>query len=113
VQLLLEAGANVDTAAANGWTPLYVAALSGHLKVVELLLRNHADPRERGFEGWTALGAAVRHGDKRGVQLLLQSWGQPQITSGDLVGIASLALLRHHMPAFAWLAKELRRLYPA
>ena len=36
--------ANVNTRDSKGFTPLMIAALHGYLKMVQLLLQNHADP---------------------------------------------------------------------
>jgi ankyrin repeat protein len=38
VKLLLEAGADVNKADKDGWTPLYIAAYYGRVEIVRLLL---------------------------------------------------------------------------
>lgn len=69
VDLLLEGGANVDRAEEDGLTALMAAAWTGHLPVVERLLRAGADPNRVG-DGTTALGNAARQGHEAIVALL-------------------------------------------
>jgi ankyrin repeat protein len=54
VQLLLDAGANVNDTAADGVSALVLATLRGHVDVATLLLENGADPNAAGA-GYTAL----------------------------------------------------------
>jgi uncharacterized protein len=44
---LIEAGANVNAAAAGGYTPLHIAASNGSRDMIVLLLENGADPAAR------------------------------------------------------------------
>jgi ankyrin repeat protein len=118
VQLLAAAGADVDAPDFNDWTPLYWAAARGHRGTVQLLLRLGANPQVRNAFDKTALHAAAKSSHVGIVQLLLEAWGQPQITADDLATAAQGAayptsICNLARPPFAWLAKELRRLYPA
>jgi len=47
-KLLLEKGADVDSKASDGQTPLSLAAANGHEDVVKLLLENRADVHAQG-----------------------------------------------------------------
>lgn len=69
--LLLERGADVNTADAAGWTPLHLAAASGDTDLVRLVLahRPFVDPENR--EGITPL-ALARAGGHQAVADLLQ-----------------------------------------
>jgi hypothetical protein len=88
------------------------AVRAGHDAVVQLLLRNGADPQLRiGFH-YTALYLAARNGHTSVVQLLLEAWGQPQITAADLVAAAKAAAAYSHQAEFAQLAGQLQKLYP-
>ena len=67
---LLARGAAVDTAADDGWTPLYVASAEGHLEVVRELLSRGAFPGLAAHNGATALSAATANGHPAIAQLL-------------------------------------------
>lgn len=75
-RLLVEAGADVDTAAASGTTPLVVAAHSGHGELAAYLLDAGADPDAAGA-GYSALHAAVLRGDRALVAALLDHGAEP------------------------------------
>lgn|GEM_PF-926252 len=62
VDLLLDHGADVNTAGRNGKTALHYAAAAGHAKVVRLLLDRGADPSLRDGDGHTALDLARDRG---------------------------------------------------
>jgi ankyrin repeat protein len=55
----------------NGYTPLAYAAMKGNPKMVEVLLRNGADPAQTTREGETPVELALRAG-KEGVADLLK-----------------------------------------
>jgi ankyrin repeat protein len=66
-QALLSAGASLTERNAGGWTPLMLAAASGQLPIVELLMKKGSDVDARALggeqtEGLTALMAAAMHG---------------------------------------------------
>lgn len=44
VRLLIEQGADVNPVTGAGYTPLHQAAQQGHVLVINLLLKNKADP---------------------------------------------------------------------
>jgi ankyrin repeat protein len=50
VKLLLSSGADVNTRRRDGLTALHSAAYRGHLRVMETLLANGADPTIRGYD---------------------------------------------------------------
>lgn len=44
VRLLIDHGAEINTVTSAGYTPLHQAAQQGHVLVINLLLKNKADP---------------------------------------------------------------------
>ncbi len=62
VKLLLDQGADISVADADGWTPLNAAASSGHLEVVKLLLDQGADISVATSAGSTPLDSAAYSG---------------------------------------------------
>lgn len=62
VQVLLDAGAAVDTTSPTGWTALMCAAARGHQPVVHALIRGGADATVRNAQGQTAMVIAQQRG---------------------------------------------------
>lgn len=79
VQLLLEAGAEVDAVGLDGFTPLYLAVGNNHPKAVKVLLKAGADiEAENVADGDTAvLALASAYGYERVVRLLLSYGADP------------------------------------
>ena len=85
-RLLLDAGADVNTAAADGNSALVVAAMSGHGRLSEFLLEKGADPDASGA-GYTALHAGISRSDPALVKALLAKGANPnaRLTKGTPV----------------------------
>lgn len=85
-KLLLDAGADVNQSAADGNSPLVVAAMSGHGRLAEFLLARGADPDAAGA-GYGALHAAVLRADPALAQTLLARGADPnaRLTRGTPV----------------------------
>ena len=71
VRLLLEAGADKDSATTNGATALYGAAHNGHSEVVQCLLEADAEKDAATINGTTALNVAAQNGHIEVVRLFL------------------------------------------
>lgn len=78
VQLLLDAGADIDGEAGNATTPLVVATHSGNTRVAVMLLEEGADPDAIGA-GYNSLHAAILRGDQKVVSALLQHGANPNV----------------------------------
>lgn len=77
-RLLLAAGAEVDTEAADGTSALVLAAHSGHGALATLLLEKGADPNHAGA-GYSALHAAVMTDDLALVKALVAAGANPNM----------------------------------
>lgn len=73
VAKLLQAQSRVDCKDNRNTTPLMYAAAAGHASVVQILLREGADPNHSCLRGTTALHQAIIHGHKEVVQHLLNA----------------------------------------
>jgi hypothetical protein len=113
VQKLLAGGAKVDAAGLNGVTALGIAAFTGRCKVAKMLLSAGANPKLRTNSHTMIYAAAFGKVDRDVVQLLLEAWGdKPPISAADLIAALKMAASYKHNALFAWLMKELRRMYP-
>jgi ankyrin repeat protein len=91
VQLLYERGANVDVRGDDKRAPLYGASWSGHLKIVQWLLRRGADSNALNYtDGWTALHEAAMYGFDEIAQTLLKYKADPNMQ--DIAGRIPLHL---------------------
>ncbi|MEZ0230373.1 MAG: ankyrin repeat domain-containing protein [Planctomycetota bacterium] len=82
---LLDVGGRPDARnAETRFTPLMLAAASGHRDMVALLLERGADPNSKSAIGLTALIRACEFGDIAAVKLLLAAGADPSVrTQGD------------------------------
>ncbi|XP_044764260.1 ankyrin repeat domain-containing protein 50-like isoform X2 [Coccinella septempunctata] len=83
VKVLLEAGAGVDEADIDGWTPLRAAAWGGHTEVVELLVKHGCTLDSVDAENRTALRAAAWSGHEEIVKILLQHGAEVNLTDHE------------------------------
>ena len=77
-KVLLDSGADVNDAAANGASALVIAVHSGHSTLAAFLLERGADPNAAGA-GYTALHAAILRGDQATVDTLLARGADPNL----------------------------------
>ena len=76
VQVLLDAGADIDTQNNDGWSPLHSACESGELDVVKMLVRAGAGVCATRDQGWTCLHVMAEFGHTEIVRDLL---GLPEV----------------------------------
>jgi len=69
-QELIKKGADVNK---PGWTPLHYAATNGHLKMMDLLLEEHAFIDAQSPNGTTPLMMAASYGAPEAVKLLIEA----------------------------------------
>lgn len=73
---LIARGADVNK---PGWAPLHYAATGGHLKIMELLLEEHAFIDAQSPNGTTPLMMAAHYGSTAAVKLLLEAGADTQM----------------------------------
>jgi ankyrin repeat protein len=83
VKLLLNAKADVNAQAGNGWTPLKCACHAGNEDLVKLFLKAGADVNIADENNYTPLMNAVSKGHEDIVKLLLKSDADTNVQSGD------------------------------
>jgi len=76
VRKLIARGADVNK---PGWAPLHYAATHGHLKIMELLLEEHAFIDAQSPNGTTPLMMAAHYGTPAAVKLLLEAGADTQM----------------------------------
>ena len=86
IRTLLELGAESDPATGNGVTPLMLAAMSGEVECIHLLLLAGADPRRTDHQGRTAVDCAREH---------LQMWQQIVAEGPDKSSVEMDLKIRH------------------
>ena len=67
----LATGANVNSKAARGWTPLHLAVESDDIEIVKLLIANGSNVNAKHNGGGTALHWAARKGHREIAELLI------------------------------------------
>jgi ankyrin repeat protein len=75
VQILLDAGADVDARQHGGWTPLMAASERGDLEIVRALLAAGADPSLRSEDGRSSFDFAEAEGNAEVVSALKEAGG--------------------------------------
>ena len=73
VRALIEAGADINKADDDGWTPLYVASENGHTAVVRALIKTGANVNKAVNDGSTPLYIAAEQGHEAVVRSLIEA----------------------------------------
>jgi ankyrin repeat protein len=100
-EYLVKAGAPVNSQSRNELqaAPLQSAAAAGHVKIVDMLLKNRADPNVREGGGYTPLHAAAQNGDMAMIRTLLYGGADLDVRSEDGKTPLDLALEGGHIEA--------------
>ena len=100
-EYLVKAGAPVNSQARNELkaAPIQSAAAAGHVKIVNMLLKNRADPNVREQGGYTPLHAAAQNGDTAMIRTLLYGGADLDVRSEDGKTPLDLALEGGHIDA--------------
>ena len=93
----LEKGAEVDEEDEHtGYTALMEASESGHVELVQLLVRANANTNAVDLRGWSALMKASKHGHTKVVRRLLLAGADPAVAADDGRTAADWATLSGH-----------------
>jgi ankyrin repeat protein len=97
-EYLIKAGAPINSPSRNGLkaTPLQSAVAAGHVRIVEMLLKNRADPNAQEQGGYTPLHAAAQNGDQAMIRTLLYGGADITLRSSDGKTPLDLALQAGH-----------------
>ncbi|HEY3473066.1 MAG TPA: ankyrin repeat domain-containing protein [Anaerolineales bacterium] len=100
-EYLVKAGAPINSPSRNELSaaPIQSAAAAGHEKIVDMLLKNGADPNVREQGGYTPLHAAAQNGDLGVVRTLIYGGADLEIKSHDGKTPLDLALEAGHVKA--------------
>ena len=100
-EYLVKAGAPVNSPSRNDLkaTPLQSAAAAGHVKIVEMLIKNGAHPNVQEQGGYTPLHAAAQNGDLATIRVLLYGGADLTMRSEDGKTPLDLALKAGHAEA--------------
>jgi ankyrin repeat protein len=78
----LQNGANINTKAVKGYTPLMLAIYQGHTDIATFLISSNADVNIKSDDRWTALMFAAFSGNIKLVDLLIQSKAEVNAKDG-------------------------------
>jgi uncharacterized protein len=97
-RMLIERGADVNTAARNAFrvAPVHAAAAVRDAAIMQLLIEHGADVNARQQMGYTALHTAAQHGDHVMLDLLLAAGADPRAAGDDGKTPADLAAAHGH-----------------
>ena len=107
IALLLEAQIDINKVNTScGQTALIVASYLGDCKVVDVLLKNDADPNLHDNNGSTALMVASENGHPEVVQLLISAGADLNMTMTPLISLSkreeiTSKVLAHYLPKYA------------
>ncbi|KAJ7483684.1 ankyrin repeat domain-containing protein [Mycena latifolia] len=106
VQLLIDAGATINSNGVHYGNALYAASEAGHDPVVQLLIENGADVNAQGGDYGNALQAASSNGHELVVQLLIKKGADVNAQGGGYENPLQAALVNGHESVVQLLIKK-------
>ena len=107
VKLLIEAGARIDGAMANGCTALMLAARRGQLEVVRFLIEKGVNVNGAMVNGWTALILATQNGRLEIARLLIEVGANVNVaTADDCTASRRRGSISQSTPSFAGMTES-------
>jgi len=97
VEVLIDAGADVNIQRDNRWTALHYATKCGHIECASILLSNEAQIGILNDSGWTALEYACRQNNKDMVELLLNKCMEPHSTKDITSALSIVVMLKGNL----------------
>jgi ankyrin repeat protein len=97
VEMMLDAGADVNTQVDTLYSALGLAVSSGHNELAELLLNKGADVNKQGGKYGCALGSAAHAGHEESVELLLKRDAEIDAQAGDFGTALGAAAYKGHI----------------
>jgi ankyrin repeat protein len=110
-EYLVKAGAPVNSPSRNELSaaPIQSAAAAGHDRIVDMLLKNGADPNVREQGGYTPLHAAAQNGNLAVIRTLIYGGADLEARSDDGKTPLDLALEADHLEAAKLLQEGITR----
>eukprot|EP00300_Choanocystis_sp_HF-7_P014780 c18819_g1_i2.p2 GENE.c18819_g1_i2~~c18819_g1_i2.p2 ORF type:complete len:216 (+),score=27.30 c18819_g1_i2:62-709(+) len=109
VGLLLQHGANPDTANPFGSSVLHIGAMRGNTEIVRLLLSHRARINRTDDNGWTPIHAAVHNAQVDVIKLLLQHGADVNAINNNGRTPRGVAVVLGHKHVVELLDQEMRR----
>lgn len=91
VEVLIKAGANIETGDDKGWTPLISAAVTGKIDTLKVLIKARANLEARDKQRNTALNWAIFHDRNDAVQILISAGAHTGIQNAENQTLLMLA----------------------
>lgn len=109
VRRLIDSGADVTEADAEGATPLHLAAFGGHTAIIQLLLDAGGRLLSRDHFGFTPLHAAAREGHLDAVKLLVERGADLEARDENGLTATEVARMMGHKAVADWLASRMAK----
>ena len=109
VRRLIKRDADVNK---PGWAPLHYAATGGHLKIIEILLEEHAFIDAESPNRTTPLMMAAKYGTPEAVKLLLEAGADPTVRNELGMTAVDFAMQSNRRDAAEMISAAIRKAQP-